>query len=204
MKTRIWLGVVFIYGVVLLAGCGANMRYQAKCIPYRESDFFADDKCERQLPPNTVARAYVRNFFAQQAGRPPVAVRGALDEEVPNPPADIPFPVTREVLAVGRDRYNTFCVPCHGIAGYGDGMIVQRGFPPPPSFHSERLRQVPPGYIYSVITNGFGVMYSYAYRVPPAERWAVAAYIKALQLSQNATLEDVPPEQQPQLQGAQP
>ena len=201
MKQGVWLGFLGLCFAALLGGCGGNMREQEKCLPYRENTFFSNDTCNRPLPQNTVARAYVRDYFAEQAGGAPRSYYGALNEGNGPPPADVPFPVTREVLAVGRDRFNTFCAPCHGIAGYGDGMIVQRGFPPPPSFHSERLRQVPPGYIYNVITSGFGIMYSYAYRVPPEERWAIAAYIKTLQLSQNASRADVPPDQQQNVQG---
>lgn len=201
MKRYIWVAYIALTLAVLLSSCGGNMRAQAKCMPYRENTFFSDDTCNRPLPPNTVARSYVRDFFVQQAGGAPRSYYGALNEGSGPAPADVPFPVTREVLAVGRDRFDTFCAPCHGIAGYGDGMVVQRGFPPPPSFHSDRLRQVPPGYIYNVITNGFGIMYSYAYRVPPEERWAIAAYIKALQLSQNASKADVPPDQQQNVQG---
>jgi mono/diheme cytochrome c family protein len=117
---------------------------------------------------------------------------------------NFPFPITRDVLNAGHLSYDTFCSPCHGLGGAGNGMIVQRGFPAPPSFHSQRLRDVPPGYIYSVITNGFGRMYSYASRVKPDERWAIVAYIRALQLSENATIDDVPPDQRQQLQGATP
>ena len=204
MKRYIWVGYIAVCMLVVLAACGSNMRYQAKCLPGRPTTAFDDGSCEQQLPPNTVARAYVRDFFVQQAGGTPTSSYGALNAGNGPPPADIPFPVTRQVLDVGRNRYNIFCAPCHGIAGYGNGMIVQRGFPPPPSFHSPQLRQVPPGFIYDVITNGFGIMYSYAYRVPPEERWAIAAYIKALQLSQNASLSDVPPEQRQNMQGAQP
>jgi hypothetical protein len=110
-----------------------------------------------------------------------------------------PFPVTKVVLLRGQERFNIFCSPCHGRVGDGQGMIVQRGFRQPQSFHIQRLRESPPGYYFDVITNGFGAMYSYAARVPVEDRWAIAAYIRALQLSQNATWEDVPAEQQRQL-----
>jgi hypothetical protein len=112
----------------------------------------------------------------------------------------IPLPVTQAFLRRGQERYDIFCSPCHGRVGYGEGMIVQRGFPSPPSFHTERLRELPAGYYYDVITNGFGVMYSYGSRVQPTDRWAIVAYIQALQLSQNATLDDVPPEAQEELE----
>ncbi|MDW8167442.1 MAG: cytochrome c [Acidobacteriota bacterium] len=113
-------------------------------------------------------------------------VRGQLAET-------FPFPITRSILERGRERYDIFCAPCHGRDGYGEGMIVQRGFRQPSSFHTDRLRQAPVGYFFDVITNGFGTMYSYASRIPPEDRWAIVAYIRALQLSQNARLQDVPP-----------
>ena len=113
-----------------------------------------------------------------------------------------PFTVTRELLERGQQQYNVFCAPCHAITGNGDGMIVRRGFSPPPSLHEERLRAAPVGYFYSVITNGFGRMYSYASRIEPTDRWAITAYIRALQLSQNARIEDVPEDQRGQIQGA--
>ena len=112
----------------------------------------------------------------------------------------IPLPVTKEFLLRGQERFNIFCSPCHGRVGDGQGMIAQRGFPQPPSFHSERLREEPVGYYYDVITNGFGVMYSYASRIQPRDRWAIVAYIRALQLSQNSTLEDLPAEARQELE----
>src|SRR5207249_1372931 len=180
--------------LILLASCGPNMRDQAKCQPLEGSSFFADGKCARDLPPDTVPRGFLQSDQVQvSAGASgaqgaPTAAAGDVQTQ------DFPFPVTRDVLSVGHLSYDTFCSPCHGLAGYGDGMIVQRGFPAPPSFHQQRLRDVPPGYIYSVITNGFGRMFSYASRVKPDERWAIVAYVRALQLSQNATIDDVPPE----------
>jgi len=103
-----------------------------------------------------------------------------------------PPPVNAAFLARGRERYTIFCSPCHGLTGYGNGMIVQRGFPTPPSYHSARLRAVPGRHIFDVITNGYGVMYSYAARIPPRDRWAIVAYVRALQESQHAKLADVP------------
>lgn len=106
-------------------------------------------------------------------------------------PAQAP-PLTLALLMRGQERYRIYCTPCHSELGDGRGMVVQRGFPPPPSYHIERLRDVPTDYFYQVITQGHGAMYSFAERVQPADRWAIAAYIRALQLSQNATLGDVP------------
>jgi mono/diheme cytochrome c family protein len=114
-----------------------------------------------------------------------------------------PFPVTRDVLVRGHDRFEVFCAPCHGRTGYGDGMVVRRGFIPPPSFHTDTLRQAPVGHLFQVATEGFGAMPSYAKQVPARDRWAVVAYIKALQLSQHADASTLPPDVQQQL-GAQP
>lgn len=114
---------------------------------------------------------------------------------------DFPFPVTEDVLARGQNRYDAYCTPCHARTGYGDGMIVQRGFSAPPSLHEQRLIDAPVGHFYDVITNGRGRMYSYASRIRPVDRWAITAYIRALQLSQNATIEDVPEQERQQLQG---
>ena len=108
------------------------------------------------------------------------------------------------MLARGQDRFNIFCSPCHGRLGDGDGMIVRRGFRPPPSYHIERLRKAPVGHFYDVITHGFGSMYDYAARVAPRDRWAIIAYIRALQFSQSATLADVPAQERAQLSGGRP
>ena len=155
------------------------------------SSFFEDGRSSRDLVPNTVARGLARTDTLLYQG----TVGGA--------PADIfPFPITEAVLHRGKERYEVFCTPCHGYDGYGDGIVVKRGLSPPPSFHDERLRQVPPGYIFGVITNGIGAMYSYDYRIPPEDRWAIVAYIRALQLSQYATIDDVPAEERQQLEAA--
>jgi mono/diheme cytochrome c family protein len=116
----------------------------------------------------------------------------------PRLPAN-PLPITMQTLARGRERYDIYCSPCHSIAGDGDGMVARRGFPHPPSYHSDKLRNAPDAHFYNVITNGYGIMYSYADRVDPRDRWAIVAYIRALQLSQNARIDDVPPEQRPDL-----
>ena len=113
---------------------------------------------------------------------------------------EFPFPITREVLARGRERFDIYCAPCHGRTGEGNGMIVQRGFPVPPSFHIDRLREAPVGHFVDAITRGYGIMYSYAARVAPADRWAIAAYIRALQLSREATVADLTPEQRAKLE----
>jgi mono/diheme cytochrome c family protein len=175
-------------GLLTLAACGGQMRDQPKYQPYEASSFYEDGTSARSLPANTVARGELNLDTHLYAGQE----KGA-------PAVDFPFPVTEAVLARGQQRYTIFCAPCHGPDGYGDGIIVQRGFTPPPSFHEERLRLAPVGHFFDVITNGFGAMYSYGDRVPAEDRWAIIAYIRALQLSQNATLEDVPPEDRPKL-----
>jgi mono/diheme cytochrome c family protein len=128
------------------------------------------------------------NAAPNQAARAPV---GAADQ--------FPFPITAAWLARGETQFNISCSPCHGRTGYGDGMVVQRGFPRPPSYHTEQLRNAPNAHFYDVITNGFGRMWSYADQVEPRERWAITAYIRVLQLSQNATLAEVPAAQRSQL-----
>src|SRR5439155_22904921 len=112
-----------------------------------------------------------------------------------------PIEVTRKVLERGRERYDIYCSPCHARTGEGNGMIVQRGFPPPPSYHIDRLRQAPVGHFYDVITHGYGIMYSYANRVSVEDRWAIAAYIRALQLSQNVKVDELPPRERAKLEG---
>lgn len=185
--------VLVVSVLIVLTSCTNNMSDQARCQPLEANAFFEDQKCARPLPEYTVARRYV-----QDVDPGALDAVGAQEATAEN---GFPLPITRELLTVGRQRYDIYCAPCHGLSGYGDGMIVQRGFPAPPSFHTDRLRNVEPAYIVDVIENGFGRMYSYAYRVEPEQRWAIAAYIQALQLSQNATIDDVPPEQREQLQG---
>lgn len=159
--------------LVALAACD-NMANQPKRLPY-EAYRGEDRNIAHRLPPDgTVARD---------------------DAPAPKPP-----PVTEALLARGQERFDIYCAPCHGRLGDGSGMIVQRGFPPPPSYHIDRLRQAPVQHFYDVITNGYGAMYPYDARVAPADRWAIVAYIRALQASQDAKLADVPPPQRSALQ----
>jgi mono/diheme cytochrome c family protein len=177
--------------VVLLTGCRQDMHDQPKYIPLRPSTFFADGRSERPLIEGTVARGHLREDTALYQGK------GADGKPV----SDFPFAVTKEVIERGRNRYNIFCTPCHDGLGNGDGMIVRRGFRKPPSYHIDRLRQVPNGYIFDVITNGFGAMQDYAAQIEPRDRWAIVAYVRALQLSQNASANDVPADARGQLAG---
>jgi len=162
-------------------GCRRDMFDQPKSNPLRENNFFADNSAARLLPPHTVARADLQNDPAYDSG-----TIGT------NLVTTFPFPITREILERGRQRFEINCAPCHGQTGEGDGIIVQRGFPAPPSYHIERLRTAPVGHFFDVMTRGYGVMFSCATRVTPADRWAIAAYIRALQLSEHATVADVP------------
>ncbi len=166
------------------------MHVQPKYKPLAPTSFFDDGRSERPVVPGTVARGHLQIDEQLYTGK----ANGALAET-------FPFPITREDLARGRERFNIFCSPCHGRLGDGQGMIVQRGFPPPPSYHQDRLRQAPVGHFFDVITNGYGRMYSYASRVSPQDRWRIIAYIRALQLSQHATINDVPEEERGRLMG---
>jgi mono/diheme cytochrome c family protein len=174
--------------VLLLSACRLDMHVQPKYKPLAPTSFFDDGRSERPVVPGTVARGHLQIDEQLYTGK----VNGALAET-------FPFPITRQDLARGRERFNIFCSPCHGRLGDGQGMIVQRGFPPPPSYHQDRLQQAPVGHFFDVITNGYGRMYSYASRVPPEDRWRIIAYIRALQLSQHATINDVPGEEREQL-----
>ncbi|HXX19026.1 MAG TPA: cytochrome c [Candidatus Acidoferrum sp.] len=167
--------------VLLLSGCRLDMHLQPKYLPYEPTNFFADGRSERQPVPGTVARGQLRVDELFYTGRE----NGVVVDK-------FPFPITRADLDRGRERYNVYCTPCHDYTGSGRGMIVQRGFPQPPSYHIQRLREAPVGHFYEVMTNGFGAMYSYAARIEPGDRWRIAAYIRVLQLSQNAKIDDVP------------
>ena len=159
------------------------MQDQPKFIPLRSSNFFADGRSARPIPEGTVARGELRAdkvFFTGRQGNQ------FIDH--------VPFPVTRQVLERGEERFNIYCTPCHGRVGNGLGMIVRRGFKRPPSYHTDRLRLMPIGYFYDVITNGYGAMQDYAAQVEPRDRWAIAAYIRVLQFSQLASIHDVPPD----------
>lgn len=183
LPLRFWC-LVLAGAVLLLCGtaCRQDMYNQPKYKPLAPSEFFADYASARPLPPHTVPRGHLDEDSAFSFGK---TDDGKLTDI-------LPMPVTEALLKRGQERYNIYCSVCHGADGAGNGMIVQRGFPPPPSYHIDRLRQAPPGYLYHVITNGYGVMYSYASRVEPGDRWAIVAYIRALQLSQDGRMEDVP------------
>jgi mono/diheme cytochrome c family protein len=169
--------IAILFMCLLAAGCGQNMTSQPKYSEYQPAPLFSNGRVVQAPVPGTVARGDLDR--AREAAEPP--------------------PLTAALLARGRERFDVFCSPCHARTGEGDGMVVRRGMPRPLSFHDPRLRAAPDRHFFDVITGGYGAMYSYASRVPPADRWAIVAYIRALQLSQNASLDDVPPEERARL-----
>ncbi len=185
-KTSTLLGLALL---VAAAGCRQNMHNQHKVKTLGPSTFFADGQGARPIPAHTVARGDLREGFVYTG-------LGADNKPV----AEMPFPVTREVLLRGQERFNIYCSPCHGRLGNAQGMIPQRGYKPPTSYHIERLRTAPVGYFFNVMTEGYGVMPTYAPQIPVADRWAIAAWIRVLQYSQNAKLAELPPAVQQRVQ----
>jgi len=189
LKTSFQLSA-FLLTCMMVVGCQGTttierlrqeMYNQSKYEPLEKSDFFADGRASRPWVKGTVARGQLRTDAHLYTGK----VNGEFAKT-------FPFEITADVLNRGQERYDIFCAPCHGAVGDGRGMVVRRGLKQPPSYHIDRLRDEAPGYYFDVMTNGFGIMYSYASRIKPEDRWAIAAYIRALQVSQGATLEDVP------------
>jgi mono/diheme cytochrome c family protein len=185
-----------------LVSCRQDMQDQPKYLPYRGSEIFADSNSSRPLVEGTVARGFLDEDQAMYTGKSATAAAASSSKDtgakgvVPaagNDVNEFPFPITRQILDRGQERFNIYCSPCHGVLGDGKGMIVNRGFRSPPTYHQDRLRTAPLGHFFDVITNGFGAMPDYSMQVPPHERWAIIAYIRALQLSQNANVADVPP-----------
>src|SRR6187549_1497237 len=188
-----------LFTFALLTGCGVrfDMQDQPRYKAYKENTFFADKRGSRNLPDGVVARGFLKDDKALHTGKidnpnlsAPVqtttdASGNTLVSSFPNDIDEFPVPVTKGLIDRGEDRFNIYCIVCHGQFGNGDGMIVRRGFPQPPTYHDDRLRNAPVGHFFDVITNGWGKMNSYAYQVQPADRWAIAAYIRALQVSQN-------------------
>ena len=181
-------GAVLVLLAAAVTACRQDMHDQPKVRPLRESEMFADKRAARPFVPGTVARGTLREDAALYTGK-------AGNDFV----TEIPVRVTGDLLARGQSEYQVFCSPCHGRTGRGDGMIVQRGFKKPSSYHVDRLRQMPIGYFYDVMTNGFGAMSDYSAQVPPMDRWAIAAYVRTLQYSQYAPASDVPADKHPEL-----
>jgi mono/diheme cytochrome c family protein len=173
---------------LVLSACRQDMHNQPKAIPLRESMFFRDTSSARPLVEGTVARGTLQDDAAFFTGK-----SGATELDA------LPFPLTAEVLDRGEQRFNIYCSPCHDTAGTGQGMIVRRGYRQPPSYHIDRLRTAPLGHFYDVMTNGFGAMPDYRAQIAPRDRWAIAAYVRALQLSQHASAADIPQEERQKL-----
>ncbi len=179
--------------LLALAGCRQDMHNQPKYVPLRSSEFFKDGRSARMPVDHTVARNTLVEDTQFYKGGNVFEDQYFLTGKINGQPGDkFPLPVTKEVLARGHERYTIYCTPCHSRTGDGDGMIPSRGLKRPPSFHDARLKKEPIGYFYDVMTNGFGAMLNYSAQVKPEDRWAIAAYIRALQLSQDAKLSDVP------------
>jgi len=212
--------------VLVAAGCQQKMAVQPSLRPLRPSEFFEDDRSARPLVAGTVARGQLHDdmlLYTGKTGKPDsgphaatrvATLAGAVAFASPSPwgvaslaiasepyAREFPFAVTTEVMYRGRQRFGIFCAICHDATGSGRGMVVRRGFPQPPSFHIPRLRQAPAGYIFNVITNGYGAMPDHSAQVPVRDRWAIVAYVRALQLSRNATLSDAPEDVRKKLEG---
>ena len=192
-ERRRWATSAFclLTSALLLVGCRQKMSYQPKYDPLEPSDFFADGMSARPRIAGTVARGELVSNPFMETGK-----IGGVDGD------GFPFPVTEAVVNRGQERFNIYCSECHGRLGDGNGMIPSRGFRRPPSYHSAALRAAKTGHFFDVMTNGFGAMPPYAAQVSVSDRWAIVAYIRALQLSQNATINDVPPDQRGNLGGA--
>jgi cytochrome c553 len=180
-STRIRRVLPILALALLLSACGRNMSDQPSVRALQATPFFADGTAQRPLLEGTVPR--------ERGGIDPSFFSG---QDADGLMTELPFELTLAVVQRGKERYDIYCAVCHGYTGEGDGMIVQRGFPQPTSFHQQRLLDAPVGYYVGAITNGFGRMFPYASRIPAEDRWAIAAYVKALQLSQNADMDDVP------------
>jgi len=185
--------VLALVAATLAAGCRQDMQDQPKYKGQRGSHFFADGRSDRPLVQGVVARGHADDDTLRATGKSD----GQLATR-------FPAPVTRATLLRGQERFNIYCSPCHDRVGDGNGMIVQRGYRHPPSLHIDRLRDAPVGHFFDVISNGYGAMPDYAAQVPVDDRWAIIAYIRALQLSQHASTGDVPPDELQKLAATAP
>ncbi|HLJ15092.1 MAG TPA: cytochrome c [Bryobacteraceae bacterium] len=187
LKGSLNLSLVLLSGLMCVA-CRDDMHDQPRYKPLAATDFFGDGRSARPEVPGTVARGQLKTDLARYTGK-------VNDQEVDY----FPFPITRADLERGQDRFNVYCSPCHSRLGDGNGLVVQRGFRRPPSYHIDRLIKAPVGHFFDVATNGYGAMPEYRSRVPVDDRWRIVAYIRALQLSQRATLDDVPADRRNEL-----
>jgi len=213
-RARRWIFAFCLLPFAFLSiACRQDMHDQPKYKPLRESPLFRDDRSARPLVDGVVARGYLREdseYYTGKIGQAQAAAPGvqptaataassqpsaAAAGEFAGFTTTFPFPIDRAALDRGEERFNIYCSVCHGHLGDGQGMIVKRGYKQPPTYHQDRLRQAPVGYIFDVITNGFGAMPDYAAQIPVDDRWKIIAYVRALQLSQQGTTADVPPGQ---------
>jgi len=185
--------------LAFLSACGvrSDMQDQPRYKAYKKSEFFSDKRGSRDMVEGTIPRGQLREnkaFYTGKVDNPNPAAQAAttmdatgntLVTSFPNAIDEFPIPVTKELVDRGQERYNIYCIVCHGPLGNGDGMIVRRGFTKPPTYNDDRLRNAPVGHFYDVISNGWGKMNGYAHVIQPADRWAIVAYIRALQVSQN-------------------
>ena len=177
--------------LMFAAGCRQDMHDTPRYEAFEASSTFADNRASRNAPAGTVARGWLRDDEALYTGK----INGQTVDQ-------FPFPIGHEELARGQQRFNIYCTPCHGRVGDGNGMVVQRGLRQAASFHQDRLRQEKVGYFYDVITNGFGAMPDYATQIPVRDRWLIVAYVRTLQLSQHAAVDDVPADRRSGLDAA--
>jgi mono/diheme cytochrome c family protein len=198
--------------LLLVSGCRRDMQDQPKMKPYRGTSFFTDGLSSRPPVQGTIPRGFLRSDTVLSTGKKEKSVQSG--QPTPSPASGtanaymddtdtFPFPITEETVIRGRERYEIFCSVCHGLTGNGDGMIVRRGFRRAASFHDDRLRQAPVGHFFDAITNGWGAMPPYAAQIPVQDRWAIIAYIRALQVSQQKTAPSLGPSGSPTPQGAQ-
>jgi mono/diheme cytochrome c family protein len=169
------------FALIVVSGCRQDMHDQPKYVPLRQSAFFNDARSARPLVEGSVARGHLKDDELLYVGK----VNG-------NDATVFPFRVDAGVMARGQERFNIYCSPCHGRTGQGDGMVVRRGYRRPPSIHQDRLRDAPVGHFFDVVSNGFGAMPDYAAQIKAEDRWAIVAYVRALQLAGHATLDEVP------------
>jgi mono/diheme cytochrome c family protein len=182
LKLKEFLARLLVLGLPLvLAGCQQKMADQPRYEPLQKSEFFGDDRSARPAVEGAVARGALQNDELFYTGKV-----GGKEADV------FPYPVNQAMFRRGQERFNIYCSPCHDRTGRGEGLVVRRGYRPPPSLHIDRLRQAPVGHFFDVMTRGLGAMPDYAEQVPPDDRWAIAAYIRALQFSQQARLSELP------------
>lgn len=183
----VWAGMALL--LFAAAGCRRDMQDQPRFKPLAGSRFFADSRSARPVPAGTIARDELNDTDVLHTG----LENGTFITR-------FPVPVTKQLLTRGEQRYNIFCTPCHGFLGDGNGMVARRGFKWPANLHTDRLRNAPPGYLFQVISNGYGAMPAYRHQIEPPDRWAILAYVRALELSRNATVDDAPADAKVQLE----